>query len=87
MFQLLLSFQVGGGSAGSVVASRLSEDLGVSLSLVLEAGEDDDNFPKTKVPLENSNLRNTEIDWAYRTVPQEKACKSMEENVSFVTQQ
>ena len=63
------------------MASRLSEDLGVTV-VVLEAGEDDDKFPNTKVPLELSNLQNSEIDWAYRTVPQEKACFSLKRNVS-----
>ena len=61
--------------------AALSEDLGVTVS-VLEAGEDDDKFPYTKVPLELFNLQNSEIDWAYRTVPQEKACFSLKRNVS-----
>ena len=63
------------------MASRLSEDLGVTVA-VLEAGEDDDKFPNTKVPLELFNFQNSEIDWAYRTVPQEKACFSLKRNVS-----
>ena len=74
---------MGVGSAGSIIASRLSEDPAVTVA-ALEAGEDDDKYPDSKVPLAIYHLQNTELDWAYRTVPQEKACKSLEGNVSLI---
>ena len=55
---------VGAGSAGSVVASRLSENKHVTV-LLLEAGGDDDS-QAVKVPLAASSLVNTERDWKYR---------------------
>jgi choline dehydrogenase len=59
---------IGAGSAGCVVAARLSEDPSVSV-LLLEAGGSDRDF-KVKVPLASNLLQNTERDWAFRTVPQ-----------------
>ena len=73
---------MGTGSAGSIIASRLSEDPDATVA-ALEAGEDDNKYPDTKVPLAIYAIQNTELDWAYRTVPQEKACNGMEDNVSF----
>ncbi|XP_055933903.1 glucose dehydrogenase [FAD, quinone]-like [Argiope bruennichi] len=67
---------VGGGSAGSVVASRLSEEPCVSV-LLLEAGA-------TKPPLLNDVpalsrfFWFTDIDWQYKTVPQKHAAYFLE---------
>jgi choline dehydrogenase len=59
---------VGGGSAGSVVASRLSEDPGIRV-LLLEAGPADG--PATmSVPAAWPTLIGSEADWGYSTVPQ-----------------
>lgn len=56
---------VGAGSAGSVVASRLSESAAASV-LVLEAGG-----PETVImPALAPGLAGTEVDWSYRTVSQ-----------------
>lgn len=74
---------MGVGSAGSIIASRLSEDSAETVA-ALEAGEDEDKYPDSKVPLAVYSLQNTELDWAYRTVPQEKACKGLEDNVSLI---
>ncbi|KAL4233996.1 hypothetical protein ACF0H5_005651 [Mactra antiquata] len=60
---------VGSGSAGSVVASRLSEDSKVSV-LVLEAGADDNGDPRLSVPLAATQLWQSEWDWNYYTVQQ-----------------
>nr|XP_037273561.1 glucose dehydrogenase [FAD, quinone]-like [Rhipicephalus microplus] len=62
---------VGGGSAGAVVASRLSEDPEVSV-LLLEAGRLPNIF--LDVPLLAAEIQQTKFDWAYVTVPQEAAC-------------
>ena len=49
--------------------------------VVLEAGEEDTKNPAHNVPLDFFALQNTEVDWAYRTVPQKKACLGMEGQV------
>ncbi|GIY53599.1 glucose dehydrogenase [Caerostris darwini] len=63
--------QVGGGSAGAVVANRLSEDPSVRV-LLLEAG----GVPKLKseVPILAAQLQMTRNDWRYLTVPQRYSC-------------
>ena len=68
---------VGAGSAGCVVANRLSEDPNVTV-LLLEAGEMD---VKTEihVPLAYVSLQLSEVDWKYTTVPQTHACMAMKE--------
>lgn len=60
---------VGGGTAGLVVASRLSEDEGTSV-LVLEAGPDLTMDPRVSVPLFSNKLYGSEVDWQFRTKPQ-----------------
>ncbi len=59
---------VGAGSAGCVLAARLSEDPSVSV-LLLEAGPSD-RRPEVAVPLLFPRLFGTRRDWAYRTEPQ-----------------
>lgn len=66
---------VGAGSAGSVVANRLSEDPNVTV-LLLEAGEMDSKM-EIQVPLAYVDLQLSEVDWAETTVPQEHACRSL----------
>ncbi|XP_060831075.1 glucose dehydrogenase [FAD, quinone]-like [Bombus pascuorum] len=67
---------VGGGSAGAVLASRLSEieDWNV---LLLEAGGDGSII--YDIPLLATALQLTEIDWKYTTEPNENYCRAMEE--------
>lgn len=57
---------VGAGSAGCVLANRLSVDHDV---LVLEAGEPDDKR-EISVPIAHPELLHTGVDWEFQTVPQ-----------------
>lgn len=59
---------IGGGSAGAVLAARLSEDSQRSV-LLLEAGRSD-RHPFTRVPALNiAAVQNPEFDWCYKTEP------------------
>ena len=63
---------VGAGTAGSVVAARLSEDRNTTV-LVLEAGGDGSDIifgVLSSVPLLYGLLQNTSYDWKYYTEPQ-----------------
>ncbi|KAB5515065.1 hypothetical protein GE09DRAFT_1013465 [Coniochaeta sp. 2T2.1] len=62
---------VGGGTAGLVVANRLSETPTVRVA-VIEAGGDERNNPNVTLASGYINMTayNTAIDWAYQTVPQ-----------------
>jgi choline dehydrogenase-like flavoprotein len=59
---------VGAGSAGCVLAARLSEDPDVKV-LLLEAGPPDSN-ENIHVPLGYLQLGSTEVDWDYRSAPE-----------------
>ena len=59
---------VGAGSAGCVLAARLTEDPEVSV-LLLEAGPPDTN-ENIHVPLGYLQLARTEIDWDYDSAPE-----------------
>jgi choline dehydrogenase len=59
---------VGAGSAGCVLAARLSEDPDVSV-LLLEAGPPDAN-ENIHVPLGYLQLARTEVDWDYDSAPE-----------------
>ncbi|MDO9379288.1 MAG: GMC family oxidoreductase N-terminal domain-containing protein [Nocardioidaceae bacterium] len=61
---------VGSGSAGGVVAARLSEDPGTRV-LLLEAGPVDD-ADEIKIPAAFSSLFKTRWDWKYETTPQKQ---------------
>jgi choline dehydrogenase len=59
---------VGAGSAGCVIANRLSEDPTVSV-LVIEAGGPD-TMPEIHDPRAWPFLQGTSVDWGYTTMPQ-----------------
>src|SRR5689334_22528811 len=59
---------VGAGSAGCVLAARLSEDPDVRV-LLLEAGPPDTN-ENIHVPLGYLQLAATEVDWDYHSAPE-----------------
>ena len=59
---------VGAGSAGSVLASRLSEDAACLVGVVEAGGMPAD--PDIADPLKWPALQDRDYDWAYRTVPQ-----------------
>lgn len=59
---------IGAGSAGCVVANRLTEDSETSV-LVLEAGNPATK-PEIQVPLSWLSLKGSEVDWAYSTEPE-----------------
>jgi choline dehydrogenase len=59
---------VGGGTAGCVLASRLTEDPDVSV-LLLEAGRRSRRL-EVRIPAAFSKLYRTEVDWGDSTTPQ-----------------
>lgn len=59
---------VGGGSAGCVLANRLTEDAGVT-ALLLEAGDTDRRW-EVHIPAAFSRLFKSSYDWAFMTEPQ-----------------
>ncbi|TBU46490.1 GMC oxidoreductase [Dichomitus squalens] len=61
---------VGGGPAGCVLASRLSEDRTVSVLLV-EAGKSHEGNLFSRIPLAWNKLLKSDADWNYDTAPQE----------------
>ncbi|RVE50266.1 hypothetical protein evm_005101 [Chilo suppressalis] len=65
---------VGGGSAGSVLANRLTEVEGWNV-LLLEAGGHETEI--SDVPLLSLYLHKSKLDWKYRTEPQDTACQAM----------
>jgi len=60
---------VGGGTAGLVVATRLSEDSNVKVG-VIEAGGPVFDDPRVFVPGRMGQTIGTEHDWAFETIPQ-----------------
>ena len=69
---------VGAGSAGAVMANRLSEDPTVRV-LLLEAGGSENLI--SDIPIAYQSLQQTPMDWSYVTEPQEAACFGHKEKV------
>ncbi|KAI1322958.1 putative GMC oxidoreductase [Xylariaceae sp. FL0255] len=61
---------VGGGTAGLVLAARLTENESVSV-LILESGESATEDPRVTMPAGWSSIIGTEYDWDFITSPQE----------------
>lgn len=68
---------VGGGSAGTLLASRLSEIPEWKI-LLLEAGEDEAYL--SDIPAINFFLQNTQFNWKFKNQPQRTACLAYENN-------
>ena len=73
---------IGSGSAGSVVASRLSEDP-ESRVLLLEAGGEYSENPLYHIPFKFFDLQKTSADWGYYTVPQNESLLGLKDQQSF----
>jgi len=65
---------IGGGTAGAVIANRLTEMKNWNV-LLLEAGGDEPEI--ADVPILSIYLHRSELDWKYRTQPQDSACQAM----------
>ena len=67
---------VGAGSAGCVLANRLTEDPNATVLLIETGGRDELRHIHT--PLSFTQLQlNSDIDWMFQTTPQNKACGSL----------
>ena len=70
---------VGGGTAGSVMAARLSEDEDKTV-LLLEAGGHYDQNPNFFIPIHWYSLQETEHDWGFFTESQQFSNFAFKEN-------
>ena len=59
---------IGAGSAGCVVANRMTQDSETTV-LLLEAGNPDTK-PEIQIPLSSPNLPGSELDWGYFSEPE-----------------
>jgi choline dehydrogenase-like flavoprotein len=62
---------IGGGIAGCTLATRLAQTNASLSILLLEAGGDPNGHPLTSAPLASFAAHYSDIDYAYKTVPQQ----------------
>ncbi|XP_055889107.1 glucose dehydrogenase [FAD, quinone]-like [Biomphalaria glabrata] len=73
---------VGGGTAGCVLAGRLSEDPDVTV-LLLEAGPDDTGNTMVTTPLMSTQIQKSQLDWEYYSEPTNNTMKHFPEGRAF----
>ncbi|KAJ6636425.1 Glucose dehydrogenase [FAD, quinone] [Pseudolycoriella hygida] len=76
MFDVYDFIIIGGGSAGSVLANRLSE-INDWLVLLIEAGPDETYI--SEIPLLYPSLQKSHLDWEYETEPSDEYCLAMDD--------
>lgn len=74
---------IGGGSAGSVLASRLSQDKNRTV-LLLEAGPNEPTV--SDVPLTYPLTQNSFMNWEYKTEPSASYCLGMKNHQCRIPQ-
>jgi len=62
---------VGGGTAGLVLASRLTDDPEISVGVIEAGSSAAADEPTVKIPGHGARTVGTEYDWKFETVPQE----------------
>lgn len=70
---------MGGGSAGAILASRLSEDPNLSV-LLIEAGVSKPSL--LDIPALGPLSQLSDLDWQYTTIPQKHSCFGLKNNVN-----
>jgi len=78
IINLIDILSVGGGSAASIIAARLSANPKINV-LVLEAGGIKPGV--LNIPATGPFLQLSDFDWQFKTVPQENACKALKDQV------
>ncbi|KAL4228093.1 hypothetical protein ACF0H5_013528 [Mactra antiquata] len=74
---------VGGGTAGSVIGSRLSEDINVTV-LILEAGNHHETYPDIKDPSKAMFLQHSAVDWNYMSA-EDSSFNGLRGHTHFIT--
>lgn len=74
---------VGGGTAGAVLASRLTAAEKDKTILLVEAGGDPSDEPNINIPLMADTVKGGDFDWQYHTVPQKHACLGHKEQTAI----
>ena len=82
VFKHFMMFTVGGGSAGCVLANRLSTNPKYKV-LLIEAGDEENLNQIVDIPLVSFELQKTPMDWGYSTTSQEHCCGSYVNQVSI----